>query len=147
MGETLIENAYIATMDRHQTIYREGSIFIENDRITEIGPNVRPPRSPEHVIDARHHVALPGFVNAHSHLQQYFRGVYELIGDFYKVNLPLEGYRRLEDMEWLGPASCAEFIHAGCTTAMVIYTYPDGFAESVRAVSYTHLTLPTILLV
>ena len=136
MGETLIENAYIATMDRDQTVYREGSILIEDDRITEIGPDVRPPRSPEHVIDATHMVALPGFVNSHSHLPQYFRGVYELIGDFYKVNLPLEGYRRPEDMEWLGPASCAEFIHAGCTTAMVVYTYPDGFAESVQEAGF-----------
>ena len=39
-------------------------------------------------------------------------------------------------MEWLGPASCAEFIHAGCTTSMVIYTYPHGFAESVREAGF-----------
>jgi 5-methylthioadenosine/S-adenosylhomocysteine deaminase len=136
MGETLIENGYIATMDKNRTVYREGSILIEDDVITEIGDNVRPPRSPEHVIDARHKVALPGFVNVHCHLQQYFRGVYELIGDFYKVNLPLEGYRRPEDMEWLGPASCAEFIHGGCTTAMVVYTYPDGFAKSVAQAGF-----------
>jgi 5-methylthioadenosine/S-adenosylhomocysteine deaminase len=136
MGETLIENAYIATMDGEGTVYREGSLLIEDGVITDIGPHVRLPRSPEHVIDARHMVALPGFVNAHSHLQQYFRGVYELIGDFYKVNLPLEGYRQPEDMEWLGTASCAEFIHSGCTTAMVVYTYPDGFAESVREAGF-----------
>jgi 5-methylthioadenosine/S-adenosylhomocysteine deaminase len=136
MAETFIKNAYIATMDRDHKVFRDGNILIENDVITEIGDDVKPPRSPEHVIDARHKVALPGFVNAHSHLQQYFRGVYELIGDFYKVNLPLEGYRRPEDMEWLGPASCAEFIHAGCTTAMIIYTYPDGFAESVSQAAF-----------
>jgi 5-methylthioadenosine/S-adenosylhomocysteine deaminase len=76
-------------------------------------------------------VVLPGFVNTHAHLQQYFRGVYELIGDFYTVNLPLEGYRRPEDMKWLGSASCAELIHGGSTTSMIIYTYPDGFAKSV----------------
>ncbi len=59
-------------------------------------------------------------MNAHAHLQQYFRGVYELVDEFYKVDLPLEGYRRPEDMEYLGLASCAEFIYGGCTTAMVI---------------------------
>lgn len=133
MGEILIENGYIATMNKNRTVYKEGSILIEDDLITDIGDNVRPSRSPEQVIDAHHKVILPGFVNAHSHLLQYFRGVYELIGDFYKVNLPLEGYRRPEDMDWLGPASCAEYIHAGCTTAMVVYTYPHGFAESARA--------------
>lgn len=90
--------------------------------------NVQTPRSPEIVIDAKHKVIMPGFVNVHSHLQQYFRGVYELMGDFYNTNLPLEGYRRPEDMGWLGDASCAEFIRGGCTTSMVIYTYIDGFA-------------------
>ncbi|MBW2121141.1 MAG: amidohydrolase family protein, partial [Deltaproteobacteria bacterium] len=63
---------------------------------------------------------------------QYFRGVYELIGEFFTVNMPLEGYRRPDDMEMLGLASCAEFIYGGCTTIMVIYTYPDGFAGAVE---------------
>ena len=132
MADILIKDGFIATMDRKRRVYSRGSLYIEDSVIYEVGKEVETPRSPEHVIDADHMVVLPGFVNAHSHLQQYFRGVYELIGDFYKVNLPLEGYRRPEDMEWLGPASCAEFIYGGCTSAMVIYTYPDGFAESVE---------------
>ena len=136
MEETLIKNAFIATMDGDGTIYREGSILLEADVITDLGPTVNSPRAPEHIIDARHMVALPGFVNAHSHLQQYFRGIYELIGNFYEVNRPLEGYRRPEDMEWLGPSSCAEFIHAGCTTAMVVYTYPNGFAKNVKEAGF-----------
>ena len=131
MGEILIKNGFIATMDADRTIHRRGSVYIEDDRILEIGSEVETPRSPEHVIDATHKVVLPGFVNAHAHLQQYFRGVYELIGDFYRVNLPLEGYRQPDDMEWLGPASCAELIHGGSTTSMIIYTYPHGFAKSV----------------
>jgi 5-methylthioadenosine/S-adenosylhomocysteine deaminase len=131
LGDILIKNGFIATMDRDRTVYTRGSLYIDDGSIVSLGKEADAPRSPEHVIDAEHSVVLPGFVNVHSHLQQYFRGVYELIGDFYRVNLPLEGYRRPEDMEWLGPASCAEFIYSGCTTAMVIYTYPDGFAESV----------------
>ena len=131
MGEILIENGYIATMAEDRRVYRTGSVYIEDDRIVDVGKTVEAPRSPEHVIDATRRVVLPGFVNAHAHLQQYFRGVYELIGDFYRVNLPLEGYRRPEDMEWLGDASCAELIHGGSTTSMIIYTYPDGFARSI----------------
>lgn len=131
MGEILIENGFIATMAEDRRIYRTGSVYIEDDKLVDVGKAVEAPRSPEYVIDATHKVVLPGFVNAHAHLQQYFRGVYELIGDFYRVNLPLEGYRRPEDMKWLGPASCAEFIYGGSTTSMIIYTYPDGFARSV----------------
>jgi 5-methylthioadenosine/S-adenosylhomocysteine deaminase len=118
-------------MDRQRTVYRQGSLYIKNGKIVEIGEGVHAPSNPEVVIDAEHMVVLPGFVNAHAHLQQYFRGLYELIGDFYSVNLPLEGYRQAEDMETMGLASCAELIYGGCTTAMVIYTYPDGFARAI----------------
>lgn len=132
MAEILIKDGFVATMDRQRTVYRRGSLRIQDDRIAEVGEGVKAGTRPEIVIDAEHKVVLPGFVNAHAHLQQYFRGVYELIGEFYRVNLPLEGYRQPEDMEAMGLASCAEFIYGGCTTAMVIYTYPDGFARAVE---------------
>ena len=126
----LIENGFIATMDGERRVYRRGSVYIEEDRIVEVGETVSSTIRPEYVVDAENKVVLPGFINTHSHLQQYFRGTYELIGDFYKVNLPLEGYRSPDDMEQLGLASCAEFLFGGCTTALVVYTYPDGFARA-----------------
>jgi cytosine/adenosine deaminase-related metal-dependent hydrolase len=104
MADILIRNGFIATMDRQGTVYRRGSLYVKDDRIVGVGEKVDAPRSPECVIDAEHRVVLPGFINAHAHLQQYFRGVYELVGEFYQVNLPLEGYRRPDDMESLGLA-------------------------------------------
>jgi len=133
LTDILIRNGFIATMDAAHTVFPRGSLYISDERIEGVGKEVAAPRSPEYVIDAENKVVLPGFVNAHAHLQQYFRGVYELIGDFYEVNLPLEGYRRPEDMEYLGLASCAELIYGGSTTSTVIYTYPDGFARAVEA--------------
>jgi 5-methylthioadenosine/S-adenosylhomocysteine deaminase len=132
-SDILIKNGFIATMDAGRTVYRPGSIYITDGRIAEIGHKVDAPSNPAHVIDAERKLVMPGFVNTHAHLQQYFRGVYELIGEFYQVNLPLEMYRSEEDMEQLGAASCAEFIYGGCTTALVIYTYPHGFAKAVEA--------------
>jgi len=133
MSEILIKNGFIATMDRQRTVYPSGELYIKNDKIVEVGEKVC--SSYGHtckIIDATHKVVLPGFVNTHTHLQQYLRGLYELIGDFYKVNLPLESYRQPEDMEYLALASCAELIYGGCTTSVVIYTYPDGFARAVE---------------
>jgi 5-methylthioadenosine/S-adenosylhomocysteine deaminase len=129
--DILIKNGFIVTMDKNKTILPHGDILIEDDKIIEIGENIGTP-DPEYVVDAGHHLVMPGFVNAHSHLQQYFRGVYELMGDFFETNLPLEGYRRPEQMETLGLASCAEFIYGGCTTSMLVYTYPDGYTRSVN---------------
>ncbi|MCP4538008.1 MAG: amidohydrolase family protein [Chloroflexi bacterium] len=131
MTSILIKNGFIATMDKQKTVHRRGDLYIKDDKIVAVGKIEEIPQPPDTIIDAEHQVVLPGFVNAHSHLQQYFRGVYGLIGDFYQVNLPLEGYRHPNDMADLGLASCAELIYGGCTTAMVIYTYPDGFAHAV----------------
>lgn len=131
MTDILIKNGLIATMNRERTVFRKGSLYIKDDRIADVGRDLNVSQAPEIVINAEGKVVLPGFVNVHSHLQQYFRGVYEYNDDFFTVNLPLEGYRRPEDMRDLGLASCAEFIYGGSTTAMVTYTYPDGFAEAV----------------
>lgn len=133
MKEIVIQNGFVATMDKQRTVYEKGKVLIQDDIIAQVGIEVYPadPSSAE-IIDATGKVVLPGFVNAHSHLQQYFRGVYEHVGDFFKVNLPLEGYRTPEDMETMGLASCAEFIYGGCTTSFVIYTYPAGFAKWIE---------------
>ncbi len=110
MTNILIKNGFVATMDAGRHIYPRGEVLIEDDRIAEAGEKVRALRSPEYTLDASNKVVMPGFVNTHTHLQQYFRGVYELMGDFFETNLPLEGYRREEQMETLGAASCAELI-------------------------------------
>ncbi len=130
-SDILIQNGFIVTMDEKKTIIPEGDVHIVDGKIVEIGENLKI-SDPEYTVDAKHHLVLPGFVNSHTHLQQYFRGVYELMGEFFETNLPLEGYRRPDQMETLGLASCAEFIYGGSTTSLLIYTYPHGYAEAVK---------------
>jgi 5-methylthioadenosine/S-adenosylhomocysteine deaminase len=64
----LIKNGYIVTVDEGK-IYRDGAIAIEDDRIVAVGPTDEVTRKyrGEHVLDARGHIVLPGFVNAHNH--------------------------------------------------------------------------------
>ena len=128
----LIENGFVITMDAKKSIYPQGKILIKDGKIAEVGERLKSRAKPDLILNGKQKLVLPGFVNAHAHLQQYFRGVYELIGDFYKVNLPLEGYRTPEDMDTLGASSCAELIYGGCTTSLIIYTYPHGFAKAVE---------------
>ena len=130
-NEILIKNGFIVTMDKDQKTLPNGDVYIFDDKIADIGVNLNVP-APEYTIDAEHHLIMPGFVNSHTHLQQYFRGVYELMGDFFGTNLPLEGYRKPGQMKTLGLASAAEFIYGGSTTSMLIYTYTDGYAKAVK---------------
>ena len=132
MPGILIQDGFVATMDDRKTIYRRGFVRVTGDRITAVGSGAPPPPLPgETVIDAAGKAVLPGFVNVHTHIQQYFRGFYEYNDDFANVSLGLEKYRHPDDMEDLGLATCAEFIYAGCTTFQNMYTYQDGFARAV----------------
>src|SRR6056297_2522565 len=131
MADILIKNGFVATMDSEGHVYRRGDVYVRDDRILAVGDKIDIESNPDEVIDAENKLVLPGFVNTHSHLQQYFRGLYEQIGEFYEVNLPMEQYRQPEDMQHLAMASCAEFLYGGSTTSVVIYTYPNGFAKAV----------------
>lgn len=130
MPGMLIRDGWVATMDARGTMYRRGWVRVEADRISAVGSGEAPPPRPdETVIEAAGRVVLPGLVNVHTHIQQYFRGFYEYNDDFANVSLGLEKYRHPDDMDDLGLATCAEFIYSGCTTFQSMYTYQDGFAR------------------
>ena len=60
----LIKNAKIYTMaDR---IIENGDIYAENGRIKEIGENLN--SCATNIIDASGLIALPGFIDAHTHI-------------------------------------------------------------------------------
>lgn len=78
----LIRGARVLTFDEHATVYPEGDILIEGDRIRALGPGLIAPPSAR-VIDGRGRLAIPGLVNAHMHSDEtLFRGRLD--------NMPLE---------------------------------------------------------
>jgi 5-methylthioadenosine/S-adenosylhomocysteine deaminase len=65
-----IENArYILTVDGRRRIIQDGSIVIEGGRISRVGKAVELAGTrTDRVIDARHLVVTPGFLNGHMHV-------------------------------------------------------------------------------
>jgi 5-methylthioadenosine/S-adenosylhomocysteine deaminase len=65
-----IDNArYVLTLDPQRRIVRDGSILIDNGRITRVGKAAElASTGADRVIDARHMVVTPGFVNGHMHI-------------------------------------------------------------------------------
>lgn len=61
----LVENAAILTLDEADRFLERGSILIEGNTIRQIGEVAR--TNVDHVIDGRRFMAVPGFVNAHTH--------------------------------------------------------------------------------
>ena len=79
MTQTLIKNANIVTMDSNRSVYVDGSILIENDKIIEIGKYEDFKsliNSDANVEDAKGNWILPGLINTHVHTsQQLARGI------------------------------------------------------------------------
>jgi cytosine/adenosine deaminase-related metal-dependent hydrolase len=65
-----IDNArYVVTLDAERRIIAGGSILVENGRVSRIGKAAELASAPaDRVIDARHFVVTPGFVNGHMHV-------------------------------------------------------------------------------
>src|SRR6266540_736715 len=65
-----IDNArYVLTVDRERRIIRDGSILIEGGRVSRVGKaGTLAGARADRVIDARHLVVTPGFVNGHMHI-------------------------------------------------------------------------------
>jgi cytosine/adenosine deaminase-related metal-dependent hydrolase len=69
MEKLLIKNGLIVTVDGDDRIIRNGSIYIEDNIIKEIGPDSEIGEKPgATVIDATDKVVIPGFVSCHNHL-------------------------------------------------------------------------------
>ena len=66
--KTLIRNPLIVTMNDQGEVIDAGSLVIDGNRLTFVGPAQWSPAGPfDRVIDAHRMIAMPGMVNAHCH--------------------------------------------------------------------------------
>src|SRR5437016_4106371 len=60
---------YVVSVDEQRRIIRDGSILVENGRISRVGrADELAATGADRVIDGRHLVVTPGFVNGHMHI-------------------------------------------------------------------------------
>ena len=122
MSSIYIKNAYIVTANGKGEIIKDGSIFIEDGEIKEVGKSdSMKAYRPEYLIDAAHKVVMPGLINTHVHLAQaLMRG---LVPD--NVNLiewlrdwvwPLQGNMTEDEAAVSTELTLLEMINSGTTT-------------------------------
>ena len=142
MPTLLIRNAQtIATQDDSQTELQNASIFIRDHVIERIGPAESLPDTADTVIDARHHVVIPGLINTHHHMYQSLTRAIPSV-----QNAELFGWLRGLYPIWAGltPAmvytstqvAMTELLLSGCTTSSDhLYIYPNGVTldDSIEA--------------
>lgn len=126
------------TMDEHMSVIHDAAIVISKERITYIGPQTASPEPApsDDVFDFTGHVAMPGLVNAHTHLAMtLFRGAADdlpLMTWLQEKIWPIESQLTYHDVYWASLLGMAESIRAGVTTFNDMYWHVDAVAAAVR---------------
>lgn len=135
MATTLIKNGTVITMNAGRDVVQT-DLFIENNRITRMGPNLNLPA--DEVIDAADKIVMPGLVQSHMHLTQIlFRGLadeMELMDWLSRRIWPLEGAHSFESNAASARLTAAELLRSGTTSVIDMGTahHQDAIFETMR---------------
>lgn len=129
----LIKNARVlVTMDAERREIADGGVFIRDHIIEQVGHTVDLPDTADEVIDASHHVVIPGLINTHHHMYQSLTRVIPAAqnGELFNwlTNLyPIWANLTPEMVKVSTLTAMAELILSGCTTSSDhLYIYPNG---------------------
>jgi 5-methylthioadenosine/S-adenosylhomocysteine deaminase len=110
-------------------------ILIMDRRIAKIGSDLRNEDGDE-VINGRGKLAIPGFINGHTHLAMTLLRGYaddmELMPWLKEKIWPLEARLTAEDVQWGAKLGCLELIRFGITGFNDMYYFPDETARATK---------------
>ena len=140
MSLLLKDASVILTQDDKRRVLRDCSVFIEGNRIVEIGKGLK---GADTVIDCKGKIVMPGLVNSHAHpLMSYGRGQYENMGlwEFLReTNAFLKG--KLDDKKFTticSAVSALEALRSGTT----FLQNADRKSDAGLRVSYSYYYTP-----
>jgi 8-oxoguanine deaminase len=133
MPTLLLRHAQVlVTMDGQRREIADGGLFARDGIIEVVGPGSELPATADEVIDARHHVALPGLVNTHHHMYQTLTRALpgaqdsELFG-WLQALYPVWSRITPEMLHVSTQTAMAELLLSGCTTTSDhLYLFPPG---------------------
>jgi 8-oxoguanine deaminase len=132
MAALLVKHAHLLTMDDHQTELSDGSLFIENGIIRQVGATRDLPPTADEVLDFTGHVLLPGLVNTHHHFYQTLTRAVPAAQDanlfhWLKTLYPIWARLQPDDIFISTSTALTELALSGCTTASDhLYLFPNG---------------------
>jgi len=134
--DLLIKNGLIVTMDKDRRILKDGSLAVENGRITAVGRGIKIRGKPEEVIDAKGKIVMPGLICSHTHLYgMLLRGAplkIEAPTDFsqilQRIWWPMDETMTRDDAHASALIACLEFIKTGTTLFADTFSGPSSIA-------------------
>ncbi|TQR87525.1 amidohydrolase family protein [Mycobacterium hodleri] len=120
MHRTLIRNGRVLTMDPTLGDFDSADVLIEDGTIVAVGPHLDV--TDAEVIDASHHIVLPGFIDTHRHTwQSLFRGVCSdwTLGDYYfGMRLGISPVYTADDVRLGNFYGAVDALNSGVTTLL-----------------------------
>lgn len=150
MGNIIIKNGFILTLDEKRSVIPNGVIEIQGEKITHVGAGSSGafPKTSAIVIDATRKVVMPGLINAHTHLCMTFARTIcfdvNLMDWINKIQYPLMDELGERGFYLAALIGCIENLKNGNTTVVEnhVSTYKGGVtadAPSIKAYKETGL--------
>ncbi len=141
MGNILIRGADVITLDTDRTVMRGADVAICGGMIAAVG-TAPDDFQPDEIIEAHHHIIMPGLYNAHMHSGTVLgRAVggsrasdpwFDLrVTRDAQVNQAIRSPMTPEDAHWAASLAAAEMIRGGVVGFMDQYFYMDQVAQVV----------------
>src|SRR3954451_5980404 len=123
MSKILIKNGYVVTVDRQRTVFPDGFVLIDANKIQSVGRSAQQPTTAvDRTIDARGMIVLPGLINAHQHFYYHlFKGLGHglLLEDWFpNLVFPVLPHLTHDDMELTSYLAGIEMLSTGTTCCL-----------------------------
>lgn len=136
MGEILIKDTLLVTVDEERPDYFSGDILIKDDKIARISkhPEKIDSKTAETVIDGSNLLVMPGLVNTHGHAAMtLFRSYADdlPLQEWLEEKIwPIEEHLTADDVYWGSMLAICEMLKGGTTTFKDMYFFMDKVAEA-----------------
>ncbi len=133
MKQTLLKN--ITYLNGDDLIPTKGDILMENGLIAALGKGLVYDTAVTEVVDGKHLLALPGFVNTHTHIAMTvlrgYGGDQDLATWLNEFIWPAEARLSDDDVYWGSALALLEMTAAGVTTIADMYDHMEAVAKIV----------------
>lgn len=146
--KTLIVHGYVITVNDTFTIYKDGAVLYEEDKIIDIGKSeaLLARYKDAEIIDASGMAVMPGLVNTHLH-SGLIRGTAEDLPVFEWLALhvdPAHMVLTADDAEIASKVCYSESLLAGTTTVVDMYRYMHRCADAAEMTGIRAILAPYV---
>ena len=147
--DLVITNGKILTMNRDKTVYDNGTVVINDNRILAVGDaSLANDYQAQETLDVDGDIVMPGLINTHTHVSMtVFRSLADDVPDrLHRYIFPLEAKLVSREMVRIGAnLGNLEMVKGGVTTYADMYYFEDEVAKTVDTIGMRAVLGQTVI--